>query len=431
MNTSQEISTVWCSEDMPEYLGKIAIKGFMTEVQKGCTGEIYLNPLKSIQPQYDFFDGINSLGESSVKIKEPEYQNAMSTHVYVVILFHPEDGKLWYEGPFGILSQLSSINSPIVWECIATNKVTQFQFCVDYKFAEVIKSAIESNLPNSEVRISREDLLCHELKKRETKKPLIDAFYPNFPYHRNFVANGRKDMSHIFKLLQALRLNENELFYYRVIFEKVNKSWDRNCFNLATYEKKVINIYPELNLSNTYFISPVTSSNTYINKKSNPESMPFFFVQPLMCFWGEQKTYSVIKTFFTTFMYGDSAYNTASEKDFISALNLKQVFYFLANRTSHLQGHLLNREELSHLLSLPCEQTFNNEKFNILKTDGLKISQSFIDSDIQLGVVNTMDGSKNIGISIDDFEYSTFIMGKQGSGKSTLLLNILSQLGRL
>lgn len=426
-----EVMTHWSNDDLPEYLGKVAIRAFISEVKKGCTGEIHNEPLKSIQPQYDFFSGINSLGKCELEIDDPDYAKSDDKLRFVIIKFHEDDGGYWYDAPFGILSQLSSVLTPITFECLATNKTIQIQFCVNEKYVKIIGSSLNSFLPNSKINISKVDLLKNELKDKKKILPFIDSYYPNYPYHRNLIVSEQKDISHIFKLLKSLSLSKNELFYYRVLFERTTNKWDRNCFNLYTYEKKVLNIYPELNLSNEYFIPPATESKAYNQKKINPEHMPMFFVQPMICFWGSINKYNAIKTFINCYIYGDSLYKSISEDDFVNEISIKDIYEFLLNRKSHIQGHLLNREELAHFLALPCEQCIETDSIKLQRSDNIQISDSLLDFDIKLGEVKDNDRIVDIGISIDDFEYSTFILGKQGTGKSTLLLNILEQLGQL
>lgn len=429
-SSSQEQALCFGNNNQQEYVAQDGIDSFRYEMNKGCSGEIFNYPLLSIAPPYRFFRGYELLGETKIEEQPPKKLKNRSPYSFAVIVFNEEDGNSWHNAPNEILPQFHELKAPSFFEIIAIKNIVQFQYCFDDKYIKAAKNAIHSRLPNSSVIITKDDLLKKHIGLYIHNQFQISFYYPNPPYHRIFTGQQNKDLSNIFTLCKSLELKENELFYYRVALEPANDFMAKNCFNLHYSEKKALAIYNEINTWENYYLPPEAESTKAINEKIKAENMPMFWVQPMVAFWGEEKKFNILQSFLSSFRFGEKKYNTKSTNEIIEKLGNKKIIDSLINRTSHIQGHLLNRKEAAHFISLPCEQCLINQEFKIPKVVGEQIPIKYQNDGILLGTQKKLNKTINFKEPIEKFEFSFCSLGNPGLGKSTLLKNITSQLAQ-
>lgn len=426
-SASQNNALFWCSEKQLEFQANKAINGYYKEVSKGSTGKIFPYPLESIAPQFDPFIYRNNLYEDPIEIKDPRPLTTNNSYTFIIPYFHEEDSKLWFEGIFSMLANLHSNDGIFIYEIIAVRLKVHIQFCVQNKYVEQSKDVLKSEFSNTEFLVTEQnDFLQKAINQVKTESFFINAYYPQPPYYRNFISAQSKNSSILNLLLQALKnLEEGELFYYRAIIESAKDDWDKNCLNTHTYERRNFSLY-DLNLIKWY-LPPSSEAKKAINDKLLPEHSPFYFVQPLIAFFGDSKKFNSIKSFISSYRFGEYPYSIVNQDDFINKLGKEKPLDFIKNRNTHLQGHLLNRYETTFFIPFPCENCIANYSKALQTLAARPIPKELQEKGIVIGVQDFMEEKVKLCLPLNHIQHSFVLIGNQGFGKTNELLNILSQ----
>ena len=426
---SEQNGLFFCNETQPELQATCAIKAALSEASRGCTGEIFEYPLASIEPSFVPFNYHDCKYEEKEIKETPRPLSKKQKYSFEVPYFAASDSNQWLTGVFEAMSSLGSINDLFFYEIIATNKKVQIQFAAPQKFLSEIEKAFRTRFSSSEFCVQKDDFLSECLSKADHDSLHAESLYPNYPYYRNLIAPLSKQSSILHQLLQSLSvLEDGEFFYYRVAVEKSKSPWDKNCQNLHMYEHKILSFYSEANLIEGWQFSPYSESKRAIAEKLHPERAPFFFVQPMIIFFGKKGKFNTLKSFISGFRFGDDAYKTLSEKDFYDKIGKEAFIESLADRTVHMQGHFVNRLELSFFLLFPCEHCHELKDNRLNTAIGRPIPQEFQTSGILLGRKEHAGISTELRMPKKYLDHSLVSVGNMGFGKSNLLLNILAQL---
>jgi hypothetical protein len=425
---SEQGSLFFCNETQPGIQATCAIKAALSEASRGCTGEIFNYPIASIEPNFEPFNYHDcKYDEKEIKDK-PFRLKEKNKYSFVVPYFSVSDAGQWLTGVYDALSSISSIEDTFFFEIIATNKRVQIQFATTENNLSVIEKAFRARFPASDFDCQNEDFLNECLQNLNTDALSVEALYPKLPYYRNLIAPISKNTSILNQLLSSLPvLEDNEFFYYRLAIEKAKSLWDKNCQSLFTYEHKILAFYSDANLIEDWHFSPYSESKKAITEKIHPQNAPFFFISPMIVFVGNKTKFSTIKSFISGFRFGDNPYNTLHKEDFISKLGKDDFIKSLRERTMHMQGHFVNRLELSCFVLFPCENCHEIKDHHFNTAVGKPIPLEF-QKGILLGRNKHAAISTELRMPKELIENSLVTMGNMGYGKSNLLQNILVQL---
>lgn len=408
----------FCSEEQPKIQATSAINAAIAEASKGCTGEIFQYPIASIEPAFELFNYHDCKYEKKEFKETPKPQEENRKYSFVVPYFAASDAGQWLDRVFEALSSLNSIDETFFFEIIATNKRAQIQFASAQKHTSVIEKAFHAKFPSSEFCVQKDDFLLECISKADYDSFHIECLYPNYPYNRNLIAPISKHSSILHQLLQAISILENgEYLYYRVAIEKPKSSWEKNCLNLHVYEHKILSVYADANLIEGWPFSPYSESKKAIADKIHPESAPFFFVQPMIAFFGKRHKFDALKSFISGYRFGDSPYKTLTETDFYEKLGKKKTIESLKNRTMHMQGHFVNRLELSCFVLFPCECCHDLKDNHLNTAVGKPIPKEFQSGGILLGKKSTRESLPNFGCrknisTIVLYQLEIWVLGK-------------------
>ena len=319
---SEENGLYFCNEKQPHYQANQAIKAIISEASKGCTGEIFNYPIASIEPGYEPFNYKDCLYEPKEIVEHPLPKKNSNKYSFVILYFSIEDASRWLLGVFETLSSMCQINGMLFFEIIAVKNRIQIQFCVDRKYVVTVENALKARFVCTEIQVTSHDYLQECIKAALHQELTLESYYPHYPFCRNLIAPiSKQQVSQLHVLLQAVSgLEENEVFYYRVAIEPTIAAWDKNALNLHNYEAKIHGFYSEANLFSDWQSSPFSESRRAIAEKLHPEKTPFYFVQPMVVFFGKKDKFSALKSFLSGYRFGDKSYLAKTENDFIKEL---------------------------------------------------------------------------------------------------------------
>lgn len=412
---SQNSAEYWSKEEQVKLIAKAYHEKFLNECRKTSTGKVHREPLASIEPECSKFSykALYEYNENKFPISYLNKEREYSCLSFVLRLSGEKQSFL--ENGFNFLSQCSSVLEPIHLELIGMKNAVFWQVKHPKSSTEVIKNAIKTFLPTTQ--IIEDDYFKSQCNSSPTE---MFTYIPQPPYYRNLIVPKSKSNLSLLALLSAFeQLNDDEWFLYRLTIEPANIIWANNCQNLYTYEKEIFKMYKDFSLEEgNWFINPTFESKQAIGTKLSPDSLPLFFVSPSIFINASDNQISTLKSVFNQFRFGDQFYNELSNEDF----SVKQIEKTFHNNLNYVEGHLLNREELSHLFLLPCESSF--QKFGHL----FKLPQT--ETKDKKGIILGKDNTSDVILPFENLEYSCAILGNQGMGKSTLLLSMLSQVSK-
>ena len=427
-SASENNALFWAEERLPEFQANAAIKAFLSEASKGCTGEISPSELDSIVPSFSPFVYINNRYE----VQETDVAIEMSfpkSYSLINLYFNEQDCKYWHKPACEILAHMHAINQMFMYEVIAFKTGIHVQFCISEKHQKLLEDTLRAKLPNTIVKRANIDILATRLENIDPKHISLEAYYPRPPYFRNLFGPETAGSSPLYTLFEALKcLGDNEFFLYRLMVHPVNDKWDRNCLNLHSYENKVHDFFPDLNCGGNWFVPPAAESTRAIKEKLQPEYSALYFVHPTIAFFGDSKKFGSLKSFMHSFRFGDQYYQSNNRDKFETIIGMQKTMDFLKNRTSHMNGHLLNRYETAFLMAFPCENCCANKSFPLLRSSARPITEEFLKKGIALGLNNSLGAENCLHLPKKYLEHSFSIIGLPGFGKTNLLLNMLADI---
>jgi hypothetical protein len=388
-NAAKDCVRFWNNYAQASVVSKSLIEKFKTLATTGCTGEV---------------------------VNAEQVELALTLPRKTTIMFRPRTigADDWYNNT---LELLSICTFAFTYEIFALEDNVAIAFTVENKNRELMNAILSKY---GDCTVAKTDPLSKLIELSDSFD--CEHYYPVAPFYRNLITCADKDTSTIYQLLR----NAKNGMYYRVNVVPAGEEWILQTKNAFEYEAKVVKINPDINFQGFWCSPTQAQASKGLVEKTKPENLPLYFVSPSLTLFTAESDHPGARTFIKQLIFGDSNYRVKS--DILNAISKDEYCTRLLTRQNILDGHLLNKTEVSSLVSFPCKKSLSDSSINLVKTTHLMPQHKFLQEGIKIGAIDSGENRQTISLPSSYLENSVAILGNQGFGKSTLLLNIIEQL---